>query len=380
MFSATELDDKKRMRELVNVWLQANPDHPFHTSTLAEYVAYELGEAWQEYCARMRCEGEWGGAPELVAIAQVWQRCIRVFENSGDELFHLQAVFGAGVEQTFVDIVHNKVDHYDTLVGACLLNPIAHGAEQLRALGKLETHELSKAVETKANEGNIERKAPEQPAEPENERKTPEQTAEPKAECKTPEIEHKAPEQLVEPGIEHKALENLTARKELKQLEDRKARERHAMRKKPIERKTSEPVAEPPPKTERKTPEPPTEPEIERKSPEQPAEFKAERKTPEQPVEPKTERKVPEQPTTKPKAPKDLDARKTPKYQHESRKARAAREVREELQRYRMHRAREDLAASKVREHEELRQREDSCVSSFAVDVHFQRSKASFTR
>jgi hypothetical protein len=111
LFSATELDDKKRMRELVNVWLQANPDHPFHTSTLAEYVAYESGEAWQEYCARMRCEGEWGGAPELVAIAQVWQRCIRVFENSSDELFHLQAVFGAGVEQTFVDIVHNKVDH-----------------------------------------------------------------------------------------------------------------------------------------------------------------------------------------------------------------------------------------------------------------------------
>lgn len=32
---------------------------------------------------------------------------------------------------------------------AGLLNPIAHGAEQLRALGKLETHELSKAVEIK---------------------------------------------------------------------------------------------------------------------------------------------------------------------------------------------------------------------------------------
>ena len=43
---------------------------------------------------------------------------------------------------------------------------------------------------------------------------------------------------------------------------------------------------------------------------------------------------APKQPTEA-KAPKDLDARKKPKYQHESRKARAAREVREELQRYR---------------------------------------------
>ena len=59
---------------------------------------------------------------------------------------------------------------------------------------------------------------------------------------------------------------------------------------------------------------------------------------------------APKQPTES-KAPKDLDARKKPKYQHESRKARAVREVREELRRYRMHRAREDLAASKAREH-----------------------------
>jgi hypothetical protein len=272
LFSATELGEKKRVRELVNVWLQANPDHPFHTSTLAEYVAYESGEAWQEYCARMQCEGEWGGAPELVAIAQVWQRCIRVFENSGDELFHLQAVFGAGVEQTFIDIVYNKVDHYDTLVEVCLLNPIAHGAEQLRALGKLETHELSKTVEIK-----VERKVPEPPAKPTAERK--------------------ARKELVERQV----LDDLAERKELKEFEEYKARERHAAHQKFAERK-------------------------------------GEGKVPDHLTVPKAE----------PEA-KDLGARKQPKH-YESRKVRAAREMREGLLAYRAHRALEERAACKARE------------------------------
>ena len=77
------------------------------------------------------------------------------------------------------------------------------------------------------------------------------------------------------------------------------------------------------PKAERKTPEQSTETEtrkatfadIEHKTPEQP---EIEHKAPEQLAEPKTERKTPEQPTES-KAPKDLNARKKPKYQHESR-------------------------------------------------------------
>jgi hypothetical protein len=69
----------------------------------------------------------------------------------------------------------------------------------------------------------------------------------------------------------------LAARKELKQLEERMARERHAMRKKLTERKTSEQL---------------TEPEIEHKAPEQLTEPKTECKAPEQLTKPKAERKV----------------------------------------------------------------------------------------
>jgi len=147
------------------------------------------------------------------------------------------------------------------------------------------------------------------------------------------------------------------ARKELKPLEERMARERRATRKKLIERKTPERLTEPDehkapeqltePEIEHKAPEQLTEPETECKAPEQLTEPKAARKSPEQLAELETERKAPEQPTDPSEAPKDLDAHRKPKYQHESRKARTAREVREELRRYRMHRAREDLAASK---------------------------------
>jgi hypothetical protein len=269
----------------------------------------------------MRCEGEWGGAPELVAIAQVWQRCIRVFENSGDELFHLQAVFGAGVEQTFIDIVYNKVDHYDTLAEVCLLNPIAHGAEQLRALGKLETHELSKTVEIK-----VERKVPEPPAKPTAERKARKELVErqvlddlaERKELKEFE-EHKARERhvtrkfielfklvsadikILEETAASTTRNELAARKELKELEEREARERHAARQKFAERK-------------------------------------GEGKVPDHLTVPKAE----------PEA-KDLGARKQPKH-YESRKVRAAREMREGLLAYRAHRALEERAACKARE------------------------------
>jgi hypothetical protein len=104
------------------------------------------------------------------------------------------------------------------------------------------------------------------------------------------------------------------------------------MRKKLIERKTSEQLTEPDehkaptePKIEHKAPEQLTESKTECKAPEQLTEPKAARKSPEQLAELETERKAPEQPTDPSEAPKDLDAHRKPKYQHESRKARTAR-------------------------------------------------------
>ena len=65
-FAAVEKGDKKQVRESIVTWLRANPNHPFHTTTLSKYVAYETGEAWSEYCDRMQCEGTWAGAPRRV--------------------------------------------------------------------------------------------------------------------------------------------------------------------------------------------------------------------------------------------------------------------------------------------------------------------------
>ena len=276
-FAAVEKGDKQQVRESIVTWLRANPNHPFHTTTLSKYVTYETGEAWSEYCDRMQCERTWGGLPELVAASQVWRRVVRVFESVGDGLFHLRAVLG---EEDFftvpIDLVLES-DHYDMLTEVRpmqtnepetivqsrtaefeAIGPIATFAKWLALIpGRLEAFDISSKTEHKAPEQPVEpkteHKAPEQPVEPKTEHKAPEKTAEPKAKCKTPEIEHKAPEQLPE-------------------------------------RKAPEQVAEP--KAERKTPEQPAEPKTERKVPEQPAEFEAERKTPEQPVKPKDERKA----------------------------------------------------------------------------------------
>ena len=328
-FAAVEKGDKQQVRESIVTWLRANPNHPFHTTTLSKYVTYETGEAWSEYCDRMQCAGTWAGAPELVATAQLWPTCIRVFEDSGDGLFHLEAAFGEKVEQTFTDIVY-KSSHYDTLIGTSLLNPIAYGAEQLKQLGEI-------AERTARNELAARK-------EPEVEHKVPEQSVEPKVDCKTRKepVEQQILDELAERkelkelgeckarerhtirkfielfkliSAEVKILEEtaasttrneLTARKELKELEERTARERHVMRKELAERKAIEKLAEPK-----------TKPKIE---------------------------------------PQDPASHEKPKHQHENRKARAARDLQDGLQAYRVHRALEELAACKAREESTARE------------------------
>jgi hypothetical protein len=54
----------------------------------------ETGEQWPEYCNRMQHESVWAGIPELVASAQIYRACIRVFANVGPGRFHLWAVLG----------------------------------------------------------------------------------------------------------------------------------------------------------------------------------------------------------------------------------------------------------------------------------------------
>ena len=300
---------KKLVREALVDWLKENPHCPFHTTTLAQHVMDETGEAWSVYCARMQSERTWGGLPELVAASQVWHCVVRVFENVGNGHFHLRAVLG---EESFsaapIDLVLES-DHYDTLtevhpvkmiqpekiaeVRPLKTTPIETLTLELKALGRL-----------KELESCLRPKTPMQFAEPKAERKTPEQSTETETrkatfadiEHKTPEqpeIEHKAPEQLAEPKTERErqVLDELAARKELKQLEEREARERHVMRKELAERKAIEKLAEPK-----------TKPKIE---------------------------------------PQDPASHEKPKYQHESRKARAAREQQDGLQAYRVHRARD---------------------------------------
>ena len=327
---------KKLVREALGDWLKKNPHFPFYTTTLAQYVLDETGEVWSVYCARMQSDRTWGGLPELVAASQVWRRVVRVFENIGDGLYVLRAVLGEeGFYTVAIDLVLEK-NHYDALTEvhqakmiqpekvaeACppKTTPIEALTLELKALGRLK--ELESCLRPKMPEQLVEPSTPEkivEPTEPEIEHKAPTQLVEPVE----PKPESKAPEQPAKPKAERKArkelverqvLDDLAERKELKELEEHKARERHAMRKfiELLELVSAEvKILE---------------------------ERKGEGKVPDHLTVPKAE----------PEA-KDLGARKQPKH-YESRKVRAAREMREGLLAYRAHRALEERAAYKARE------------------------------
>ena len=326
--------DVTKMREQIVTWLRANPNHPLLDATLAESVLDETGEQWSEYCNRMQREHVWAGIPELIAAAHVYHTCIRVFANVGPGRFHLWAVLGEksnilDVRSPPIDIVYGS-SHYDSLIDARLLKPWEHDAartEKPAAPGPHEPkktdvpatpkeHETATTTGEHAKNGMLDPVArlaarlgvpdgcdltikPNKPA----------ATAPRKPEMHETPTVPKEPETPTRELL--KVLDGLAACKESKYLEERKARERHEARRKFAERTASEKI------TERKT--------SEHESLEQPTEPKTECKAPEQLTEPKAERKAPEQPT-EPEAPKDLGARKKPKYQHESRKARAARE------------------------------------------------------
>ena len=321
--------NQKQVRAQIADWLKANPNFPFTTCTLSAYVEYETNEEWSAYCARMTREHTWAGMPELVAATQIWRRTVRVFKDVGDRLFDLAAVLG---EEGFctppIDLVFSEArSHYDVLI-------------EVRPRQTISPKTIAQGRTAESETIFDER----------NERKPEPVELDPVATLVL-ELEALSPKKLEEAKArrklaERQVLDELAARKESKNLEERKARERHKMRKELAECKAFEELAQ------RKTLEELTE----RTTLERTARKELKHNAMTTPKELETPATA--EACCKPDNPA-LDARKKPKYQHESRKARAAREVREELQRYRMHRAREDLAATKVREHEELRQRED---------------------
>jgi hypothetical protein len=87
LFHSLKLGDAKKLRMQYVTWLKANPNYPFRTSTLAEYVLGDTGEPWVEYCNRMQHEHTHAGLPELVAIAQVQRAGIRIFDDAGHGRF-----------------------------------------------------------------------------------------------------------------------------------------------------------------------------------------------------------------------------------------------------------------------------------------------------
>jgi len=94
LFHSLKLGDAKKLRMQHVTWLKANPNYPFRTTTLAEYVLGDTGEPWVEYCNRMQHERTHAGLPELVAVAQVQRVGIRVFDDAGHGRFHLKAILG----------------------------------------------------------------------------------------------------------------------------------------------------------------------------------------------------------------------------------------------------------------------------------------------
>ncbi|KOO34190.1 hypothetical protein Ctob_007991 [Chrysochromulina tobinii] len=245
-------EDKKQVRGKISAWLKAHPNTPLQSCTLSEHVMYETGEVWSAYCARMQHEHTWAGLPELVAASQVWHRTIRVFVNVGDGLFNLRAVLGEeGFSTTPVDLVLES-DHYDVLTEARPLKTTPH-----ETIAQGRTAE-SETIIDERNE-----------CEPDLAELDPiaTLTLELRALDKLKELELFSKTAMTNKEIAARVVRNeLAARKELKQLEERMARERHAMRKKLTERKTSEQLTEP--EIEHKAPEQLTEPKTECKAPE----------------------------------------------------------------------------------------------------------------
>ena len=99
LFGATGLGDEHVVRELAVDWLEAHPDHPFQGGTIATYVEGETGLELPAYCARMRGATQWGGLPELEAVAQVVHGLVRVFEEVAPCCFTHVAVLGDGSER-----------------------------------------------------------------------------------------------------------------------------------------------------------------------------------------------------------------------------------------------------------------------------------------
>ena len=333
---ATHLEiDKKQVRAQIVDWLKANPDFPFETCTLSAYVKYETHEEWSPYCVRLEREHTWAGLPEIVAATQIWHRVVRVFKDVGDGLFDLTAVLGEEGPYTLpIDLVFSEArSHYDVLVEVRPLQTISTETIALKQSVKFENPDLTttpaarlkvagmfeefknKARKelTERRKTSLEASAPDPIATLAAELKTLGRLKEYElcsraAEAKIYEMKviNELTEQRV--AVERQVLNELDARKESKILEERKARERHEER---VHKR-----------------------------------FK---------VEWDELRKMNEQPT-KPRAPEKPATHEKPKHKHESRKARAARELQDGLQAYRVHRALEELAACRAREESTARE------------------------
>ena len=332
---------KKVVRDALVGWLKENPYFPFHTTTLAQLVLDETGEVWSAYWARMQSEGEWGGLPELVAASQVWRRAVRIFENVGDGLFHLRAVLeGEDFSTAPIDLVLGS-DHYDMLTEVRPLqttppetivleqsvkledpNLVTTPAARLKVAGMFEEFKNKARKElTERRKTSLEASAPDPIATLAAELKTLGRLKEYElcsraAEAKVYEMKviNELAEQRV--AVERQVLNELDARKESKILEERKARERHEER---VHKRLN-------------------------------VEWLKRLN-----VEWDELRKMNEQPT-KPRAPEKSATPEKPKHKHESRKARAARELQDGLQAYRVHRALEELAACRAREESTARE------------------------
>jgi hypothetical protein len=92
----------RRCRLMANDWLCPGgaPSGEAIEGLPIEFIMEPRGvEGGGGYCRRLRRQGEWGGAAEITALAQVWKRPIQVYVRQPPAGFKLLAEYGASQTQ-----------------------------------------------------------------------------------------------------------------------------------------------------------------------------------------------------------------------------------------------------------------------------------------
>ena len=110
------------VRESVAGFIEKMPHAEIGGSPIRDWIQWESGSGVAAYCARMRGQGEWGGAIELAVVSRLFGVSVHVFEREGGAGggFRLISMFDAAASGGMkaaepVRVLYSGRCHYDAL-------------------------------------------------------------------------------------------------------------------------------------------------------------------------------------------------------------------------------------------------------------------------